>query len=90
MSEDAGRVGSLTQKGLKLTTAAGLLNGETTGAEIPLGFKIGQTVRHPRYGLGTVTHSDGSARNRRVSVLFEDAESPKTFVASKAPLQPVG
>ena len=37
-----------------------------------------------------MTHSDGSARNRRVSVLFEDAESPKTFVAGKAPLQPVG
>ncbi|QDT15755.1 ATP-dependent helicase [Alienimonas californiensis] len=89
-------VGSLTQNKLRLTTAAGLLNGETTGAAVPvreegpLGFKVGQTVRHPRYGLGTVTHSDGSARNRRVSVLFEDAENPKTFVASKAPLQPVG
>ena len=95
-SDESNSVGSLTQSKLRLTTAAGLLNGETTGAVVPvrddgpLGFKIGQTVRHPRYGLGKVTHSDGSARNRRVSVLFEDAESPKTFVAGKAPLQPVG
>ena len=75
---------------LALTTGAGLLNGETTGAAIPVGFRVGQSVRHPRYGLGRVTHSDGGARNRRVSVLFEDADAPKTFVADKAPLQPVG
>ena len=88
--EPAANVGNLTAARLNLTTGAGLLAGETTGAEIPTGFRVGQTVRHPRYGLGKVTDADGSARNRRVSVLFEDAETPKTFVANKAPLQPVG
>ena len=83
-------VGNLTAGRLNLTTGAGLLNGETTGAAIPVGFAVGQTVRHPRYGLGRVTGADGGGRNRRVSVLFEDADAPKTFVASKAPLQPVG
>ena len=88
--DGGGNVGSLTKTRLNLTTGAGLLNGETTGAEVPAGFRVGQTVRHPRYGLGRVTGSDGSARNRRVSVLFKDAETPKTFIAAKAPLQPVG
>ena len=88
-SHDAGP-GNLTATRLNLTTGTGLLNGETTGAEIPAGFRVGQHVRHPRYGLGKVLTADGSARNRRVSVLFEDADAPKTFVASKAPLQPVG
>ena len=89
-ADDSSSPPALNTGRLNLTTGTGLLNGETTGAEVPVGYRVGQTVRHPRYGLGRVTQSDGSARNRRVSVLFEDAETPKTFVAAKAPLQPVG
>ena len=73
-----------------LTTAAGLFDGAGAAAELPVGYAVGQAVRHPRYGLGTVTGADGFARNRRVTVRFEDADADKTFIASKAPLQPVG
>jgi len=48
------------------------------------------TVRHPRYGLGTVTDiSEGFARHRMVTVAFDD-DRRETFIAGKCPLQPVG
>ena len=74
----------------KLTTGAQLLRGENGGAELPQGFGVGQKVRHPRYGLGTVIAAHGFARNRRVTVAFDDDDSRKTFIAAKCPLQPVG
>lgn len=73
----------------KLTTAADLLNGTSQGVELPQGFHVGMTVRHPRYGLGTVIGVSGMAKNRTVSVHFE-GDGTKSFVASKCPLQPVG
>ena len=76
--------------GIPLTTAAQLLNGESGGVELPRGFALGEKVRHPRYGVGTVIAADGLARNRRVTVAFKDDESRRTFIASKSPLQPVG
>jgi DNA helicase-2/ATP-dependent DNA helicase PcrA len=75
---------------LKLTTGAKLLAGDGGEAEVPQGFGVGQQVRHPRYGLGTVIAADGFSRNRRVTVEFEGDRSRKTFVAAKCPLQPVG
>ncbi|HEX6986121.1 MAG TPA: 3'-5' exonuclease, partial [Planctomycetaceae bacterium] len=75
---------------LKLTTGAKLLRGDGGEADLPQGFGVGQKVRHPRYGLGTVIAADGFSRNRRVTVEFEDDKSRKTFVAAKCPLQPVG
>ncbi|MGC1274432.1 MAG: UvrD-helicase domain-containing protein [Planctomycetaceae bacterium] len=78
-----------TLNSLKLTTGAQLLNGESGAAEIPQGFGIGQKVRHPRYGVGTVIAADGFSRNRRVTVEFDDDDTRKTFIAAKSPLQPV-
>jgi len=75
---------------LKLTTGAQLLRGDAASAEVPQGFGVGQQVRHPRYGVGTVIAADGFSRNRRVTVEFNDDRSRKTFIASKSPLQPVG
>ena len=75
---------------LKLTTAADLLRGQATAAALPQAFGVGQKVRHPRYGTGTVLAADGFARNRRVTVEFDDDRSRKTFVAAKCPLQPIG
>jgi DNA helicase-2/ATP-dependent DNA helicase PcrA len=77
-------------KSLNLTTGAQLLRGDSGGAELPQGFGVGQQVRHPRYGIGTVIAADGFSRNRRVTVEFDDDRSRKTFVAAKSPLQPVG
>ncbi len=81
---------SSTLNSLKLKTGAQLLSGEASSAEVPQGFGVGQQVRHPRYGLGTVIAADGFSRNRRVTVEFNDDHSRKTFIASKSPLQPVG
>ena len=80
---------SSTIDALKLKTGAQLLNGDSGQAAIPQGFGVGQKVRHPRYGTGTVVAADGFARNRRVTVAFDDDHSRKTFIASKAPLQPI-
>ncbi|QDT64792.1 ATP-dependent DNA helicase PcrA [Calycomorphotria hydatis] len=79
-----------------ITTGAALLGTDSATSEtendLPLrsGFAIGSQVRHPRYGTGTVVDLDGLARNRRVTVEFDNSATRKTFIAAKAPLQPVG
>jgi len=75
---------------LSLTTAADLLNGTSDQADIPVGFAEGMTVRHPKYGLGTVTTLSGFSKNRAVTVQFHDRDRIETFIAAKCPLQPVG
>jgi DNA helicase-2/ATP-dependent DNA helicase PcrA len=47
-------------------------------------------VRHPRYGTGTVVEVDGFARNRTVTVRFDDSDEGVSFQAAHCPLQPVG
>lgn len=73
-----------------LTTAADLLNGTGRAVELPIGFAVGMSVRHPRYGLGTVVRVDGFSKRRTVTVAFEQEDHSETFVAEKCPLQPVG
>ncbi len=74
----------------KLMTGAALLSGEHTAAEIPTGFEVGMRVRHPRYGIGQVTELSGFGGRRTVTVSFSDDDRTETFIAAKAPLQPVG
>jgi len=76
--------------GIKLTTAAHLLSGEKTAVDVPIGFTIGMSVRHPRYGVGTVIDNGGYGTRRTVTVDFVNRDDPETFIASKAPLQPIG
>ncbi|MBX3440040.1 MAG: hypothetical protein KF861_21295, partial [Planctomycetaceae bacterium] len=73
-----------------LMTGADLLNGTKKGITIPLGYAPGMQVRHPQYGRGTVTATDGFGSRRTVTVRFEDADAVKTFHAAKSPLQPIG
>jgi DNA helicase-2/ATP-dependent DNA helicase PcrA len=73
-----------------LTTAAALLNGTTEAATLEQGFAVGMAVRHPRYGTGTVVEVDGFARNRTVTVRFDDSDEGVSFQAAHCPLQPVG
>lgn len=75
---------------LTLTTAAKLLDGKGGTVELPRGFAQGEKVRHPKYGVGLVVGTDGLARNRRVTVVFDDDQRQRTFLAAKSPLQPVG
>ena len=74
----------------RLTTAADLLNGNAREAELPRGFSVGMTVRHPQDGLGTVVETGGFSRRRTVTVEFCDTGQTRTFVVSLCPLQPVG
>ncbi len=75
----------------RLTTAAALQNGTLDTIAIPTGFQVGMQVRHPRYGLGTVTEiSPGFSRRRTVTVQFRDDGREESFIADKCPLQPVG
>jgi DNA helicase-2/ATP-dependent DNA helicase PcrA len=74
----------------RLMTGASLLSGQSEAVPLPTGFGIGQQVRHPRYGRGTVTNIGGYGARRTVTVNFLEEDRTETFVASKAPLQPVG
>ena len=49
--------------------------------------KLGSMVRHPSFGLGTVTDYEGSGAHARVQVNFDDAGS-KWLVLAYANLQP--
>jgi len=70
-------------------TGLNLLGGDAQPAALPQGFAVGMTVRHPRYGTGTVLQIGGFARRRTVTVAFDDGRQ-ESFIADKSPLQPVG
>ena len=70
----------------KLMTGSQLL---ASGSESQPRFTVGQQVRHPQYGLGTVTKADGGGRWGKVTIEFDDGRV-QSFVATKCPLQPVG
>ncbi len=74
----------------KLMTGADLLSGKDSSAELPQAFGIGDKVRHPRYGMGTVIDSSGFAKKRKVTVQFDLKDHVHTFSVAHAPLQPVG
>lgn len=73
----------------KLMTGSDLLSGGGTAAELPFSFPLGSAVRHPRYGVGTVTEVGGFGARRTVTVEFEDEDRQETFIMQKCPLQPV-
>ena len=74
----------------KLTTGAALLQSRSDESSPTAGFAVGDAVRHPRYGLGTVIDVSGLSRHRTVTVEFESGDRRESFIASKCPLQPVG
>jgi DNA helicase-2/ATP-dependent DNA helicase PcrA len=74
----------------RLKTGADLLNGTKSSVDLPLGFAVGSRVRHPRYGVGTVTGVSGFGARRTVTVQFQPDEPEHSFIAAQSPLQPVG
>ena len=56
----------------------------------PSRFPVGSTVRHPRYGRGTVVTTTGGTGRATVTVYFESQDLEQTFVANHCPLQPIG
>ena len=81
---------SLEELKSQLKTGADLEQGGTAGINLPQGFAVNMKVRHPKYGPGVVTKVSGFAKNRSVTVEFEEGKVEKTFIASKCPLQPIG
>jgi len=73
-----------------LTTGAALLAGHAEEVPLPLSFAIGMRVRHPRYGVGTVTELSGFSKKRTVTVEFYEDSRIETYRVSHCPLQPVG
>ena len=49
---------------------------------------LGQKVRHPEYGVGTVVGVEGEDEDRRISVSFP-GRGTKKFIERFAHLQPV-
>jgi DNA helicase-2/ATP-dependent DNA helicase PcrA len=52
------------------------------------GFRLGQRVRHPKFGDGVVLNSEGSGAGARIQVNFEMAGA-KWLVLTYARLEPV-
>ncbi len=78
-----------------LTTGAALLSGSDEEVELPDAgsastFAVGMRVRHPKYGMGTVTHIAGFAKRRTVEVEFTNGSRTETFSVSHCPLQLIG
>ncbi len=74
----------------RVTTAAALLQSQTAEADASTRYQIGQQVRHPRYGLGTVVELGQMMKRVTVTVEFGNDSRRETFVADKAPLSSVG
>ena len=49
---------------------------------------VGQKVRHPEYGVGTIINVEGDEEDRRLSVTFP-GRGTKKFIERYAQLQPV-
>jgi DNA helicase-2/ATP-dependent DNA helicase PcrA len=60
---------------------------DTVGALEAPAFRLGQNVRHPSFGEGTVMDCEGSGTHARVQVNF-DAVGQKWLVLAYAHLQP--
>ena len=52
----------------------------------PKGFKQGQRVRHPIFGVGSIFEVEGNGERQKVSVLFQD-KSLKKFMTKHARLE---
>ncbi|HLQ43277.1 MAG TPA: UvrD-helicase domain-containing protein, partial [Planctomycetaceae bacterium] len=74
----------------KLTTGAALLSTRGTASDATASFAVGNSVRHPRYGLGTVVEVGQMLTRQTVIVQFEQDARRETFVADKCPLTLIG
>ena len=58
------------------------------GSTGPQGLRLGQQVRHDKFGDGTVLAFDGDGERTRVEVLFKN-DGTKWLMLSFAKLQPL-
>ena len=59
---------------------------QTVSEPAPGGFRLGQRVRHNRFGEGVVLGCEGQGHHARVQVNFEQ-EGPKWLVLAYASLE---
>jgi len=60
----------------------------TPVAESDSGFKLGQRVRHAKFGEGTIVNLEGSGEHSRLQVAFQ-GQGIKWLVAAYAKLETV-
>ncbi|MFN3585983.1 MAG: DNA helicase II [Moraxellaceae bacterium] len=77
--------GGISLSSARLSTAPSRLGGSDDGDGA---FRLGQAVRHPRFGEGTILKFEGNGPNARIQVNFSDAGS-KWLVAQYARLEAV-
>lgn len=56
------------------------LPAQGTNKKLAKNLSVGQSVAHERFGLGQITEVDGKDAERRISILFEGNEQPRTFL----------
>lgn len=61
---------------------------KTQGQAGDTGFRLGQTVRHAKFGLGTVLNYEGQSAHARVQIKFQSGDT-KWLVVSYAKLEAV-
>jgi DNA helicase-2/ATP-dependent DNA helicase PcrA len=83
---------SRTGTGYPQTRASGTgsvsMSGKRFQDETPGGFKLGQRVRHAKFGDGVVLNLEGQGANARVQVNFE-RQGTKWLMMGYANLEPV-
>lgn len=85
-AEPASKQKSALLAGVRLTTAADLLSGTAREVDLAVQYQVGQQVRHPHYGVGTVKSLGEVNRRRKVTVDFGGSE--ETMIVGIAPLKP--
>jgi DNA helicase-2/ATP-dependent DNA helicase PcrA len=86
-AEDSGSLpfGRGRREGTGGRRSAGSSPAATTGAE-KLGLQPGDAVVHARFGMGVVTHVEGSGSDAQAEVRFAE-RGPKRFILALAPLR---
>ncbi len=74
----------------RVTTGAALLSAADSAVSNVATFTVGQSVRHPRYGLGQVIEVSRLMKRQTVVVQFEQENRSETFISDKCPLTVVG
>ncbi|MGQ9658626.1 MAG: DNA helicase II [Thermochromatium sp.] len=61
----------------------------TGGTQNPAGYRLGQRVRHPKFGEGVVLNSEGYGAQARIQIDFKDSVGIKWLVLNYARLEAV-
>jgi DNA helicase II / ATP-dependent DNA helicase PcrA len=83
------RGGGVARPAFAPKSAIGSPAKHSAGAQAPEGYRLGQRVRHPKFGEGVVLNSEGRGAQARIQIDFKGSVGAKWLVLTYARLEAV-